>query len=62
MELIRGTYQEVAWAYLGSASGDLYVRAYAMYTAQDIANNRSYVYYKATAYFSGSYIYDQQCI
>lgn len=60
MELIRGTYQEVAWAYLGSASGDLYVRAYAMYTAQDIANNRSYVYYKATAYFSGSYIYDQQ--
>lgn len=60
MELIRGTYQEVAWAYLGSSAGDLYVRAYAMYTAQDIANNRSYVYYKTTAYFTGSNIYDQQ--
>ena len=58
MELTR-SYQEVAWAYLGSSAGDLYVRAYAMYTAQDIANNRSYVYYKATAYFTGSYIYDQ---
>ena len=59
MELTT-SYQKIAEAYVGSSGGDLYVRAYAKYSQQDVANNRTYVHYEATAHFTGSYIYDQQ--
>lgn len=59
MELTT-SYQKIAEAYVGSSGGDLYVRSYAKYSQQDVANNRTYVHYEATAHFTGSYIYDQQ--
>ena len=59
MELTT-SYQKLGEAYLGSSAGDLYIRIYAKYSEQDVSNNRSKVQYQARAYFSGSYIYDQQ--
>lgn len=53
-------YQKLSEAYLGSSSGNLYIRIYAKYSEQDIPNNRTKVQYQARAYFSGNYIYDQQ--
>ena len=47
--------------YLGSSGGDLYIRIYAKYSSQSATANQTYgVQYQARAYFSGSYIYDQQ--
>lgn len=47
--------------YLGSSGGDLYIRIYAKYSSQSASANQTYgVQYQARAYFSGSYIYDQQ--
>lgn len=58
MATLTTSYQMLAQKYLGNSYGNLYVRVYAKYTEQDIANNRTKVQYEARAYFSGSYIYD----
>lgn len=60
MATLTKGYQYLGQTYIGSSYGDLYIRVYAMYSEQDIANNRSYVYYQARVYFSGSYIKDNQ--
>lgn len=59
MELTT-SYQKLAEKYLGSSAGDLYIRIYTKYSEQDIPNNRTKVQYQARAYFSGSWILDQQ--
>ena len=59
MELTK-SYQKLAETYLGNSSGNLYIRIYAKWSEQDVQNNRTKVQYQARAYFSGSYIYDQQ--
>ncbi len=59
MELTK-SYQKLAETYLGNSSGNLYIRIYAKWSDQDVQNNRTKVQYQARAYFSGSYIYDQQ--
>ena len=60
MATLTTSWQMLAQTYLGSSHGDLYVRLYARYSEQDIVNNRSYVYFQARAYFSGSWIRDNQ--
>lgn len=60
MSTLTTNYQLLAEKYLGSSYGDLYVRLYAKYSEQDIANNKSKVQYQSRAYFTGNYIYDQQ--
>lgn len=55
------SYQRLAQAYLGKSGGSLYVRLYARYSTQDIANNRTYVYLQARAYYeNSSHITDNQ--
>ena len=59
--ILTKSYQRIGQAYLGTSGGSLYVRIYAYYTEQDIANNRSYVRYQARAYYeNGTYITDRQ--
>lgn len=54
-------WQMLGQAYVGKSGGSLYARIYARYSEQDIANNRTYVYYQARSYYeNGSYIQDQQ--
>lgn len=61
MATLTKNYQMLSQKYLGNSYGDLYVRLYAKYTEQDVANNRTYVVYQARSYYSGnSYILDQQ--
>ena len=61
MVTLTKNYQMLSQKYLGNSYGDLYVRLYAKYTEQDVANNRTYVVYQARSYYSGnSYILDQQ--
>lgn len=61
MAILTTSYQRLAQAYLGTSGGDLYVRVYAKYSEQDIANNRTKVQYQARAYYeNGTYIYDMQ--
>lgn len=60
MATLTTSYQQLAQKYLGNSYGDLYVRIYAKYLEQDIANNKTKVQYQARAYFSGSWIKDNQ--
>ena len=60
MATLTTSYQKLAEKYLGSSYGDLYVRIYAKYSEQDIVNNKTKVQYQARAYFSGTYIKDNQ--
>lgn len=61
MATLTKDYQYLGQKFIGSSGGSLYVRLYAKYSEQDIANNRSYVYYQARSYYeNGSYILDEQ--
>lgn len=61
MTTLTTNFQMLGQAYVGTSGGNLYVRIYARYTEQDIANNRTYVVYEARSYYDkASYIYDQQ--
>lgn len=61
MATLTTDWQYLGQAYIGKSGGSLYVRVYARYTQQDIANNRSYVQYQARAYYeNGTYILDEQ--
>ena len=61
MATLTTSFQKLGEAYIGTSGGSLYVRIYAKYTKQDIANNRTYVVYEARSYYDkASYIYDQQ--
>lgn len=61
MTTLTTNFQMLGQAYVGKSGGNLYVRIYARYTEQDIANNRTYVVYEARSYYDkASYIYDQQ--
>ena len=60
MATLTTSYQLLAQTYLGNSYGDLYVRIYAKYLEQSIANNQTKVQYQARAYFSGNYIRDNQ--
>ena len=60
MELTT-SYQKLGEKKLGNSYGDLYIRIYAKYSEQDVANNQTKVQYQARGYYSGnSYILDQQ--
>lgn len=58
MATLTTSYQLLAEQYIGNSYGNLYVRIYAKYSEQDIANNRTKVQYQARTYFEGNYIYD----
>ena len=62
MATLTTSFQRLGEAYLGTDSYNhsLYVRIYARYTEQDIANNRTYVIYQARTQFNGTYIQDNQ--
>lgn len=61
MATLTTSWQYLGQKYIGTSGGNLYVRLYARYSEQDIANNRSYVYYQARSYYENStYIQDQQ--
>lgn len=60
MATLTTSYQLLAQTYLGSSYGDLYIRLYAKYSEQSVANNRSRVQFQGRAYFTGSYIRDNQ--
>lgn len=61
METLTKSWQYLGQKYIGSSGGNLYVRIYARYTEQDIANNRTYVVYEARSYYDkASYIRDDQ--
>lgn len=59
MATLTTSWQYLGQKYIGSSGGNLYVRLYARYSEQDIANNRTYVYYQARSYYENStYIQD----
>lgn len=58
MATLTTNYQLLAQTYLGNSYGDLYVRIYAKYSEQSVANNQTKVQYQVRAYFSGNYIRD----
>lgn len=60
MATLTTSWQLIDQTYLGTSGGNLYVRLYAKYSEQDIANNRTYVYYQARSYYDKSYILDEQ--
>lgn len=61
MAILTTNWQCLGQKYIGTSGGNLYVRLYARYSEQDIANNRSYVYYQARSYYENStYIQDGQ--
>ena len=61
MATLTTSYQLLGQTYIGSSGGSLYVRIYAKYSEQDIANNRTKVQYQARSYYeNGTYILDQQ--
>lgn len=61
MATLTTSFQRLGEAYIGTSGGSLYVRIYARYTEQDIANNRTYVVYEARSYYDkASYIRDDQ--
>ena len=47
MATLTTSFQRLGEAYIGTSGGSLYVRIYARYTEQDIANNRTYEVYEA---------------
>lgn len=60
MAVLTTDYERLGQTYLGSSYGDLYIRIYAKYSEQKIADNKTKVHYQARAYFSGSWIKDNQ--
>lgn len=61
MATLTTSYQLLGQTYIGKSGGSLYVRIYAKYSEQDIANNRTKVQYQARSYYeNGTYILDQQ--
>ena len=61
MATLTKSFQLLGQQYIGKSGGTLYVRIYARYSEQDIANNRTYVIYEARSYYENStYISDQQ--
>lgn len=60
MATLTTSWQYLDQKYIGSSGGNLYVRLYARYSEQDIANNRTYVYYQARSYYDRTYIQDDQ--
>lgn len=57
--VLTTSYQKVAEKYLGNSYGDVYIRIYAKYSSQSIANNTSTVQYQSRIYYGGnSYIQD----
>ena len=60
MATLTTSYQLIVNQKIGTVSGsgvsakDLYLRIYAKYNSQDIANNKSTVSYKSTLYATGS--------
>lgn len=60
MATLSTSYTKIGEQYLGSSYGDLYIRIYAKYTSQSIANNCSYVTYQSRLYFSGNYIISKE--
>ena len=50
MATLTTSWQLIDQTYLGTSGGNLYVRLYARYSEQDMANNRTYVYYQARSY------------
>lgn len=61
MATLTTSWQYLGQQYIGTSGGNLYVRLYARYSEQDIANNRSYVFYQARSYYENStYIQDGQ--
>ena len=61
MATLTTSFQLLGQQYIGRSGGTLYVRIYARYSEQDIANNRTYVIYEARSYYeNGTYISDQQ--
>lgn len=63
MAILTTSYQLIVSKYIGTVSGsgvaakDLYLRIYAKYNSQNIANNQSSVSYKSTLYVTGSGTY-----
>lgn len=61
MATLTTSWQKIAQTYLGTSGGNLYIRLYARYTKQEIANNRTYVEYNSRVYYENStYIQDNQ--
>lgn len=60
MATLTTSWQYLGQKYIGNSGGNLYVRLYARYSEQDIANNRTYVYYQARSYYDRTYIQDDQ--
>lgn len=61
MATLTTSYQKIAEKYIGTSGGSLYVRVYAKYSQQDIANNKTKVQYQARTYYVNStYIQDLQ--
>ena len=63
MPTLTTSYQKLGEAYLGTDSygAKLYIRVYAKYSEQDVANNKTKVQYQARAYFDRNWdIYDIQ--
>lgn len=59
MATLTTNYQLLEQKYIGTSGGNLYVRLYAKYSEQDVANNRTKVQYQARIYYENStYIYD----
>lgn len=55
---LNTNWQLIANQYVGRAPyGDVYLRGYARYSAQDIANNRSYVHYETRLYLTNGTFY-----
>lgn len=59
MATLTTSYQKLGEKKLGSSYGDLYIRIYAKYNSQNVANNTSSVTYQSRLYFSGNYIIAQ---
>lgn len=61
MATLTTSYQLIASKYIGAANTstnkNIYLRIYAKYTSQSIADNKSYVSYKSTLYVEGSGTY-----
>ncbi len=63
MATLTTSYQQIASKYIGTVSGsgvaakDVYLKIYAKYNSQNIANNNSSVSYKSTLYVTGSGTY-----
>lgn len=60
MAVLKYDWQMIAEKYVGTSGGDLYIRLYAAVDDQNIALNRSRIWFEARAYYTKSYITDKQ--